>query len=475
MANAYTEKKYLDYDGLVEVFGIVKKEIEGVNNTIDGLNYGGVTTGAVITQVTQTKGKVSAESADITSTDETITVNGLDLSVNIDGKTIIQDSEKKLAVSPAATAVSGEKAIVVTTNAEGKKVSLNIASGEKVLSQDEDGLKSTIALKKITSSSNDVKDEYALVGIDGATTLGETIKVYKDSALQNVELSGQTLVFTYILADGSTKTQNVDISLFLSEEEYEDGLQVVDHKVSVKKASDSEDFLVVDEEGVAITGVQDAINTAKAEAISTLKGDATAKGDTLGKLEDRLDAVEELVGEDSVADQITKAIEELDAEVTSTDGTFVTVKVTEVDGKITAVNVTETDIASATALTAEITARKAVDGQSGQTYAANDSTNYIGEATSLNDADVLLDTAIKAVADAAISVSAGNGITISESGTIKTITATAKSGDKYIEVTEDGIASKGIDTAIEDAIAAIPALTADEIQNAWDAATGTGD
>jgi len=40
----------------------------------------------------------------------------------------------------------------------------------------------------------------------------------------------------------------------------------------------------------------------------------------------------------------------LDAEITSTDGSKVTVKVTEVDGKITAVNVTESDIASAATL-----------------------------------------------------------------------------------------------------------------------------
>lgn len=56
-----------------------------------------------------------------------------------------------------------------------------------------------------------------------------------------------------------------------------------------------------------------------------------------------------------------------------------------------------TDVASKTALDAEIAARKAVDGQSGQTYAANSGTNYISGATSLNDADVKLDAAIKAV------------------------------------------------------------------------------
>ena len=50
------------------------------------------------------------------------------------------------------------------------------------------------------------------------------------------------------------------------------------------------------------------------------------------------------------ADARKNAIAALDAEVTSTGGTHVTVKVTEVDGVITAVNVTESDIASADVL-----------------------------------------------------------------------------------------------------------------------------
>ena len=54
----------------------------------------------------------------------------------------------------------------------------------------------------------------------------------------------------------------------------------------------------------------------------------------------------------------------------------------------------ETDIL-ATSLTNEIAARKAVDGQTGQTYAANTSANYIYNATSLNDADLKLDSALK--------------------------------------------------------------------------------
>ena len=68
---------------------------------------------------------------------------------------------------------------------------------------------------------------------------------------------------------------------------------------------------------------------------------------------------------------------------------------TAADGSVT-YTIGESDIASKTDLDAEIAARKAVDGQNGQTYAANASANYINNATSLNDADVKLDTALKA-------------------------------------------------------------------------------
>ena len=71
---------------------------------------------------------------------------------------------------------------------------------------------------------------------------------------------------------------------------------------------------------------------------------------------------------------------------------------TAADGSVT-YTIGESDIASKTALDAEIAARKAVDGQSGQTYAANGSAKYISGATSLNDADVKLDAALKGVSD----------------------------------------------------------------------------
>ena len=152
------------------------------------------------------------------------------------------------------------------------------------------------------------------------------------------------------------------------------------------------------------TGVTTA-NTATAQLAALSGNSATAQsGDT---------SVE---GAKKYADaKLADVVGGLDAEVSgeTADGK-VNVKVTEVDGVITAVGVVGTDIASDSALTAEIAARKAVDGQNGDTYAANSSANYISDATSLNDADVRLDTQVKANADAIAGnkVVAGNGIEV---------------------------------------------------------------
>ena len=139
--------------------------------------------------------------------------------------------------------------------------------------------------------------------------------------------------------------------------------------------------------------------------------DSTLSG-TANKLIDSNDAAGKI--SQFVNARIGEEIAKLDSAITSNNGKNVQVKVTEVDGKITAVNIASDKTASADALTAEIAARKAVDGQNGQTYAKNTGTNYIANATSLNDADVKLDAALKTADNAMLTgVTGSNAITVS--------------------------------------------------------------
>ena len=131
---------------------------------------------------------------------------------------------------------------------------------DDVLTFTENGITSTISIAKLTESEvaalgTNVKDAYKLIGKD-SKQLGETIKIYKDQSLKSVTFDGNTqeLVYTYIVSDGSESVVRVNVSAFLTEEEYGNGLQVIDHVISAKLGEDTatnKNFLDLegDEEG----------------------------------------------------------------------------------------------------------------------------------------------------------------------------------------------------------------------------------
>lgn len=79
-----------------------------------------------------------------------------------------------------------------------------------------------------------------------------------------------------------------------------------------------------------------------------------------------------------------------------------------------ALNDLETTKAEKTDLDAEIAARKAIDGQNGDTYVPNAGAKYISGATSLNDADLKLDAAIASITSGFIEGVQVNGVDLPE-------------------------------------------------------------
>ena len=399
-------------NGADTVTGSVAKSIKDAVEALDADEVGGE--GKVITTVSEADGKISATAIYLTAAN----------------------------VAATATAATGDKVAVEGTTVEGQIGSL--ATSIK------DALKSaaTYSVKKVeTELALNVKEAYQLVQTINSqeTNVGEQINIYKDSSLKSVELvgeddkgtKGQFLKFTYITDEGTESIVYLDCSKFLVEAEFKDGLVVnTAGEVSVKIDTDSESFLSVSGSGVKLSGVADAIdadvlvetNRAKAAeetnatniaankaSIDILNGDEKTTGsvakavadakaellgnaaegyNTLGKLEDQIQEVDAKASaahtkvNSKTTGHVTVTVEEKTDETTKT--------------KYSEVTVAESDIASDTDLKAEIAARKAVDGQSGQTYAANTSTNYISAAVSLNDADVKLDAALKAEADRAV-------------------------------------------------------------------------
>ena len=100
------------------------------------------------------------------------------------------------------------------------------------------------------------------------------------------------------------------------------------------------------------------------------------------------------------------------------------------------------NIASADSITAETATRKVIEGQSGNTYTANTGATYISSATSLNDADVKLDEAIKNLSSSVgkATILAGNGISVDNTPTNGTkVSVKLVNEGSGLELTENGL------------------------------------
>ena len=236
---------------------------------------------AAATKLTKPEGEKFLQLSSVTGENGEITYTLSTLDV-ASAKALEEEIARAKAAEQANAAAIAAEATARDNADKALKAELlgDAAEGYNTLGKLEDQIQSAIAAAKSYSlnkldangmkelSETNVREAYKLVDEDGVQ-VGDTIKIYKDSSLKKVELSGQTLQFTYILADGSESVVGVDVSSFLAESEFGHGLQVIDHVVSVKIAEGSESFLTVDANGVKLSGVQSAIDAAKAAAEQT--------------------------------------------------------------------------------------------------------------------------------------------------------------------------------------------------------------
>lgn len=238
--------------------GSVDNKIDTAIKGLDVNSIGGE--GKFVKSVSETDGKIAAEVGDLVST---------------------------AVARTATTGVTGQVDMTGTT-VEGALVDLAKAVSETKKNA------ATYKITKVTTGlATNVKEAYQLVQtVNGQdTNVDVQIPIYKDQTLKSVELAdtdenkkkGQFLKYTYITAEGKDSVVYVDVSKFLVESEFKNGLSAsTAGEVSVKIDSASEGFLTVSENGVKLSGVQNAINTAKTEII----GGATNK--TLKALENKL-------------------------------------------------------------------------------------------------------------------------------------------------------------------------------------------
>ena len=421
--------------------GSINKALQDAKTYADGkINALDKTDAAVaknfVTSVSEADGVITVTRGAVASSGGTIVLtDGEDGGINIE------------VVSSALTQYVGQDAIKVGAESGGNKtISLAINTADKVLTQSTDGLLANINL---TWSNT---DGLKLLGKDSNVIATIPAKDFiKDGMLQNVELkvatpeehvgeatSGTFLVFTFN-TDAGDKVINLDVTSLIDVYTAGNGIDVTGKVISAKIDSASEKFLTVGADGIKLSGVQDAINAAKGEETAAI------------------DKIEASVGLGTDGSHVT------------TSGNY-TSTATTVVGEIVALDTALATVSGkADNVQAEVDrVETAVGLGTDGSFTKFTGTNYINTATSIANASVLLDTQVKANADAIAAetqratqaetqlggrinelsgktvteITAGNGISVSKAGTTRTVAVSVKDGDPLIVATSAGVGIK---------------------------------
>ena len=304
--------------------------LQGQIDDMDLTQVGG-TDGDIITTVSQADGKVSASKSSLTDVAMTGYSKTNDTGA-IAATDTLEEAFSKVENTIAATTVKSTDKTVTITDNSGKDLAVNIDGTTLVKNSSTGVISSDLKVIKVIPSgtagtdevvdsnlATNVKEAYRLVYGNSTTAIGQQINVYKDSSLKEVYLGAstdtinastgvitkntvtdpQSMNFAYQLADGTYSLVKIDVSKFLTDSEFSDGLQVNGGVVSVKKDTSSGkvriaatpsgvtpdsaddtglvDVLTVSSNGVKVDNIQAAINYAVQNSSTSLA--ISAEGD----------------------------------------------------------------------------------------------------------------------------------------------------------------------------------------------------
>lgn len=138
-----------------------------------------------------------------------------------------------------------------------------IKNDDSVLTFNEnEGVSSVLSITEVFDDIDEnILHRYALIGKNNQK-LGSYIDIYKDSSLKNVELVDDMLTFTYLLSNGTEQVIGIDVTKFLSERQFAEGLQInASGVVSIKIDNGSENYLTASLDGLKINGINDVISS----------------------------------------------------------------------------------------------------------------------------------------------------------------------------------------------------------------------
>lgn len=260
-----------------------------------------------VTKETELDEAISGETSRATEREDELDARISELESGLTEETLAREEADEVIndkISDIEESISGLSKYV----GDGKTIAVNDIAGGN-----DKEISTTISmLKVVTGLDANVQEAYQLVDAEG-TKIGDQINIYKDSSLLGVALvnspaewdpierkivggTGETvLAFAYELADsGEIVITEIPISELVSEAVFKDGLQVSDNnEISVKIDDSSENFLTVSEDGVKISGVQDAIDNAVSDRLSgvSVNGKAAVVTDNVADI--KIEADEE--------------------------------------------------------------------------------------------------------------------------------------------------------------------------------------
>jgi len=284
----------------------------------------------VVIAVAEDKGQIEVSRGTISSSAETIVLTdnadgGVNFEVNIDNDTIVQDeTTKALKVASAA---------LTQYIGDGKTIEISAAdaNNNKTVS-------TLLTLSSVTPSSTTVKEEYALKNASGET-IGQTIKIYKDSSLVSItyitdtgDTHYQNLEYVYVDDSGNTHTEYVDMSMLVLEAEFASGLTIENHVARgvVDPASEVDGnnaaFLTVGADGFKISGIKDEIDRQLDAVVEDLDADESGSTEhiTVNVVEENGVIKTVTVEEDNIAnaDDLAELSGKTITAITSTNGSI---------------------------------------------------------------------------------------------------------------------------------------------------------
>lgn len=485
-------------DDVVAAIQKVANAIAGMDKAASAVN------GQVVTTVSETNGVVSEAKANVKDLQLGGYLKDTAATGAIGSTDTVNTALSKLENAIEANDVhSDDQSITVTDDAEGgTNIEVNVDGTTIVKDGTSHALKSGLTLAKITTGlSTNVKEAYQLQDASGNQIGNTRIDIYKDSALKEVYLGAdtdtidastgvitkntvtnpQSMNFAYQLADGTYSLTKIDVSKFLIESEFGDGLSVsnagvvsvnvgngleidsTSKAVNVKIDSTSETFLTVGAGGVKLDGVQDAIDAVKVTtdntgatyvnlAVDNATGRVLTLTNTIQAVSTADSSNQGLAEASDVKDYVDSAV--ANKNVSASGGNYVsaTASNNEVTVSTDVQNLTFTQGSGSTDSTLTGTASSLADGADIATKVSSFTNARISEEIAK------LDSSVAATAEANNQYSVLTGVTETDgkltAKTEVTLAAVAKTG-AAADVSVTDTAGKLTSTNVEDALAEI--------------------